>query len=133
MRSRLSLPKRLRKHSEGFSLIEVMIAMTFLAIGLMGIAQLVPLGMAGVTQARVRTNAVQAAQEKMDELRASDFSSPALTAGTYTETNGNYTLNWTVTDNVPVPGSKRIELGSSWNAPRGTQNVALTTYVTATQ
>jgi hypothetical protein len=32
-----------------------------------------------------------------------------------------------------VPGSKRIELGSSWNAPRGTQNVALTTYVTATQ
>jgi len=110
-----------------------MIAMTFLAIGLMGIAQLVPLGLAGVTQARVRTNAVQAAQEMMDELRAQDFNAPALTAGTYTETDGNYTLSWTVTDNAPVPGSKRIQLASAWNAPRGTQTVALTTYLTATQ
>jgi prepilin-type N-terminal cleavage/methylation domain-containing protein len=133
MRSRSSLSKRFRKRSGGFSLIEVMIAMTFLAIGLMGIAQLVPLGLAGVTQARVRTNAVQAGQEKMDELRAADFNAPALTAGTYAETNGNYTLTWTVTDNVPVPGSKRIELASTWTAPRGTQSVALTTYLTTTQ
>jgi Tfp pilus assembly protein PilV len=110
-----------------------MIAMTFLAIGLMGIAQLIPLGMAGVTQARVRTNAVQAAQEKMDELRAEDFDSAALTAGDYSEVNGNYTLDWSVTDSIPVAGSKRIELTSSWDAPRGTQTVALATYVTATQ
>jgi len=110
-----------------------MIAMTFLAVGLLGVAQLVPLGMAGVTQARVRTNAVQAAQEKMDELRSAEFDSPALTAGDYTEVNGNYTLTWTVTDSIPVPGSKRIQLDSSWQSSRGTQNVALATYVTATQ
>jgi type IV pilus modification protein PilV len=133
MSSRSPRCKRLRESSEGFTLIEILIAMTFLAIGLMGIAQLVPLGMAGVTQARVRTNAVQAAQEKMDELRAEDFDSAALTAGDYTEVNGNYTLAWTVTDSIPVPGSKRIALTSSWDAPRGTQNVNLATYVTATQ
>lgn len=126
------LPTRRRKPSrdEGFSLIEVMVAMTFLGIGLLAVAQMVPLGMAGVTQARVRTNAVQAAQEKLEDLRAEPFSSPSLTPGVYTEANGNYTLDWSIADDTPVPGSKRVLLTASWQHFSGTKNVRLTTYVT---
>lgn len=123
--------RRSRSDAKGFSLVEVMIAITFLGIGLLAVAQFIPLGMAGITQARVRTNAVQAAQLRLDDLKSEDFSSAALTAGTYTETAGNYTLSWTIIDDNPVPGSKRINLTASWANLTGTKNARLTTFVTA--
>lgn len=120
-----------RQRNEGFSLIEVMIAITFLGIGLLAIGQLVPAGMAGITQARVRSSAVQAAQMRVDELQSEDYTAAALTAGTYTEAVGDYTLTWTVIDNTPVPGSKRINLTASWQTVTGTKSARLTTFVTA--
>lgn len=125
--------KRTRPNSEGFSLIEVMIAITFLGIGLLAVAQMIPLGMAGVTQARVRTNAVQSAQQKLDELRAAEFTDAALTAGAYSETDGKYTLDWTIADDTPVPGVKRLTMAASWPHHSGTKSVNLTTHITAGQ
>mgnify|MGYP001108074209 CR=1 FL=1 len=80
--------RRSRSDAKGFSLVEVMIAITFLGIGLLAVAQFIPLGMAGITQARVRTNAVQAAQLRLDDLKSEDFSSAALTAGLYRKFHG---------------------------------------------
>lgn len=126
--------KKIRDHnSKGFSLIEIMIAMTFLGIGLLAVAQMIPAGMAGVTQAQLRTRAVQAAQEKVDELRVQTFTSPTLTPGTYSETSGNFTLDWTITDNDPIPGMKRLDLTSSWQHYTGTKTVTLNTYITVGQ
>jgi type IV pilus modification protein PilV len=122
-------PEHKRRDDRGFSLIEVMIAMTFLAIGLLAVAQMIPMGLSGVTQARVRTNAVQAAQERMDMLRAAEFEDASLTAGAYSETDGKYTLDWTITDNTPAPKVKRVDLVASWPNFSGTQSVALTTYI----
>jgi type IV pilus modification protein PilV len=124
-------PKRFTpKNPLGFSLVEVMIAMTFLGVGLLAVAQMIPMGVASVTQARVRTNAVQAAQERLDELKAADFYSPALTEGTYSESDGNYEIEWTITDNDPVSGSKRIVMTTRWEHFTGTKNIVLSTYVT---
>ena len=120
-------------NSRGFSLIEVMFAMTFLSIGLLAVAQMIPLGMAGVVQARVRTNATQAAQEKLDELRGDDFSAASLAAGTYTEDTGDYALTWVITDNTPVPGVKRLALTASWEHWSGTKTVDLSTHLTPGQ
>ena len=119
--------------SRGFSLIEVMFAMTFLGIGLLAVAQMIPLGMAGIVQARVRTNATQAAQEKLDELRGEDFNAAALAAGNYTEETGDYTLAWVITDNTPVPGVKRLALTASWKHWSGTKTVDLSTHLTPGQ
>jgi prepilin-type N-terminal cleavage/methylation domain-containing protein len=131
MMKTLARLRRGHRSSEGFSLIEVMIALTFLGIGLLAVAQLIPLGMSGITQARVRTNAVQAAQQQLDELKAADYSSAALAAGTYEETVGQYTISWTISDNTPVPGSKRIDMSASWPTVTGTKNANLATFVTA--
>ena len=106
-----------------------MIALSFLAVGLLSVGQMVPAGLAGMTQARVRTIAVQAAQERMDDLRSSPFTSLALSPGTYEEQSGSYTLTWTVTDNSPVSGSKRIDLTAAWTNVKGVQTTDLTTYV----
>ena len=122
-----------KEDSRGFSLIEIMFAMTFLGIGLLAVAQMIPLGMAGIVQARVRTNATQAAQEKVDELRGADFNDAALAAGAYTEDTGDYALAWDITDDTPVPGLKRLAVTASWEHWRGTQTVDLTTHLTPGQ
>jgi type IV pilus assembly protein PilV len=129
MRKGQSTVSRKKSRSAGFSLIEVTIAMVILGIGLLSAAQMIPLAMAGVTQARVRTNAVQEAQQRLDDLMANDFDDAALNAGTYTETVGNYNLTWTITDNSPVPRSKRIELTAAWTTVTGAQDASFTTYL----
>jgi type IV pilus modification protein PilV len=122
-------PRRYRRRREGgFSLIEIMVAMTFLAIGLLAIAQLIPFGMKGVTDARVRSNAVQTGQRILDGLRAADYDS--LDAGTYTETSGRYASSWTITDNSPVSGMKRVDLTTTWGPNRNPRTVVLSTYLT---
>lgn len=115
--------------TEGFSLIEVMVAMVILGIGLLGVAQMIPMAMAGVTQAGVRTRAVQAAQEQLDDLRSTDFSDAALQAGTYSETQGNYTLDWVITDDDPVARTKRIDVTASWQTVGGTRSATLQTFI----
>ncbi len=130
MQDRL-LRRHRRSDSEGFSLVEVMVAITFLGIGLLAIAQLIPLGMAGISQARVRTIAVQTLQQRMDQVTGSGYASAAMTAGAYTETDGNYTLNWTITDSDPVPGSKRVDMTATWTTITGNQTTRLVTYLSA--
>ena len=125
-------PPRMAKQ-EGFSLIEIMVAMTFLGIGLLAIAQLIPMGMVGITDARIRTNAVQTGQQVLDQLRATDFDEPALTAGTYTQSDGRYNLVWTITDNVPVPGMKRVDLNATWGDSADVDTVSFSTYLTPSQ
>jgi prepilin-type N-terminal cleavage/methylation domain-containing protein len=117
--------------SEGFSLIEVMVAMTFLGIGLLAVAQMIPTGMAGITQARVRTNAVQAAQQRIDALRAEDFAD--VVAGAFSDSTGNYVLNWTITVDDPIPGMKRVNMSATWENLTGPKTVNMSTYLTAGQ
>jgi len=120
--------KQSRPKDAGFSLIEVMVAMTFLAIGLLGIAQLIPMGMAGVTEARVRTNAVQTGQAIVDSLRAADYDS--LDAGDFSESNGRFTTTWTITDNTPMTGMRRVDLVTTWGPDTNPRTVTLNTYLT---
>ena len=113
----------------GFSMVELLIAMVVMAIGLLGAAQMIPLAMAGVTQAGMRTRSVQLAQERLDELTSNDFDASVLNAGTYSETADNTTLDWTIADDNPYPGTKRIDLTVSWVTSRGTQTSSFTTYL----
>lgn len=120
--------KRSSRRDAGFSLVEIMVAMTFLAIGLLAIAQLIPTGLKGVTEARVRTNAVQNSQRIVDDLRATDYDS--LDAGTFSETDGRYSTTWTITDNSPVTGSKRVDVVSTWGPDANPRTVTMSTYLT---
>jgi len=117
----------------GFSLIEIMVAMTFLGIGLLVIAQLIPLGMAGVTEARNRTSAVQTAQRVLDQLRTDGYESAALTAGAYTQTDGRYAIGWTITNDNPIPRMKRVDLFATWSGGASADTVRLNTYITPSQ
>jgi Tfp pilus assembly protein PilV len=112
----------------GFSLIEVVFALTFLAVGILAVASMIPAGTRGVTQSRVLTSGLMAAQVKLEELKGKDFST--LTSGTFTDTTSVFTRTWVVTDSIPMAGCKKIDVTSRWTDSHGTQTAELMSYVT---
>jgi Tfp pilus assembly protein PilV len=112
----------------GFSLIEVMFALTFLAVGILAVAAMIPAGTRGVSESRVITSSLMAAQLKMENLRGTTFN--ALTAGTASDTTSGFKRTWVVTDSIPTAGCKRIKVTASWTTKRGGQATVLTRYVT---
>jgi len=119
---------RTRHESEGFSLIEVIFALTFLAVGILAVAAMIPAGTRGVTQSRVLTSGLMAAQVKMEQLKGTDFQ--ALTPGTFSDTTSVFTRTWVVTDSVPMAGCKKIDVTSTWTDSHGAQTTQLVSYVT---
>jgi Tfp pilus assembly protein PilV len=114
--------------SGGFSLIEVVFALTFLAVGILAVASMIPAGTRGVTQSRVLTSGLMAAQVKLEELKGKDFTT--LTAGTFSDTTSVFTRTWVVTDSIPMAGCKKIDVTSTWTDSHGTQTAQLSSYVT---
>ncbi|HEY3156786.1 MAG TPA: hypothetical protein VGK76_09230 [Candidatus Eisenbacteria bacterium] len=128
MESNAIVETRHRERTLGFSLIEILFALTFLAIGIMAVAAMIPAGTRGITQSRVLTSGLMAAQVKLEDLKGTPFA--ALTAGTFTDTTSVFTRTWTVTDSVPMAGCKKIEVTSTWIDSHGAQTAQLSSYVT---
>lgn len=112
----------------GFSLIEILFALTFLAVGILAVASMIPAGTRGVSQSRVLTTGLMAAQTKMEQLKGTAYMS--LAAGSFSDTTSVFQRTWTVTDSVPMSGCKRIQVTVRWNDARGAQTTQLTSYVT---
>ena len=130
LRSRqVSRARRVRRPDSdgGFSLLEVLFALTFLAVGIMAVASMIPAGTRGVSQSRVLTGGLMAATVKMEQLKSTPFLS--LTPGTYTDTTSVFTRTWTVQDSMPMAGCKKITVTSQWVDSRGSQSTVLNSYV----
>src|SRR4029079_10726717 len=96
----------------GFRLVEVVFALTFLAIGILAVAAMIPAGTRGVTQSRVLTSGLMAAQGKMEIVSAKPCA--VLVPGTFTDTTSVFTRTWTITDSIPMAGCKKIDVSSRW-------------------
>lgn len=120
---------RLRAASGGFSLIEVLFAIAFLGFGLLAVAQMIPLATRQVTSSKVLTDAVAAGQTKMEELKMLDYADADLAAGSHTDSVGRFTRTWTVTDDVPSSGTKRVDLSVTWENAQGSQEATMTTHI----
>jgi len=111
--------KALQKDA-GFTLIEIVIAISILAVGLLGVAAMQTSAIQVNSAAGQMTTRMNWAQDKMEELKALAFSDPWLesagnppgvdSAGNSHEqtTSDGYTVRWDVADNTPVPNTKRI-------------------------
>ena len=70
---------------QGFSLIELMIAVVVLVVGVVGVAQLVPAAMFLNARNRADSSSLVYAQREMDQ-----FVSQSLTSNTFTDQQGNF-------------------------------------------
>jgi len=123
---------------KGFTLIEVMIAILILAVGMMAMALLQISAIRGGAFANQVTQASIDGQDKIEELRNTDYA--ALAGGHDSVVSGNgitYTRTWTVTESIP-PGTtgtptskmKTIDLTVSWMGPQGrTHRIEFSTIV----
>lgn len=124
------------KQQNGFTLIEVLIAMTIFAIGILAVASMQVTAITGNSFSCNLTGATTLAGDRMDALMSLDYNNhPDLSdtdgdglAGldhatgvtadhnrTYTgETNVVYNVFWNVADNVPVTDTKTVRMIVTW-------------------
>jgi type IV pilus assembly protein PilV len=101
---------------QGFTLIEVLIALTIFAVGLLAVAAMQTSAIKVNSTADQITTRITWAQDKIEELMALPYTDSQLQAGTSSPQmtpDGIYTISWTVivgsTDpGTPIPGTKLI-------------------------
>jgi len=101
------------KTSRGFTLLEMMIAMTILSVALLGLGQMMLLSIRGNSFGNKVTEATTFAQDKMEELRTVDWNGLQDGNDTISGFQGiQYQRAWTV---VPAGTMKTVNLAVSWN------------------
>ena len=96
------------KGSQGFTLIEVLIAMAIFSVGILAVGAMQINSVNTNTGARIHTEESTWVVDQIERLTALDYDNADLTAGVHTVVQGPYTVQWTVTDDSPVAGAKRI-------------------------
>ena len=115
----------------GFTLVEVLIAVTVLSVGIIALAGNAAMATRMIGRGKSDTQAAQLATLKADSLRARAYATDprctALVNGTSTASE-HVTLSWTVT--VPATGvGRNLTVSAAYKTPRGTHTEVLTTYI----
>lgn len=111
----MKTPRKDRRRARpiaGFSLVEVLIALIVFAIGVLGLAMVIPAGTKRVSKAGQQTRASQLAAMRAEQLLTTPYDDSDLSAGTHTDGanphDGRYYIQWNVTDNSPIASCKRV-------------------------
>ncbi len=108
---------RLNAEEKGFSLIEILVAMTILSVGLLALAQMQVIAMKRSESLRVRGNVMAIAQQEMEEVMDADWDDiDDLTRAVSVTRNGiTCSLN---TDakaiGVPAIKTRIVEVAVTW-------------------
>ncbi len=117
------------KTGRGFSLLEVLIAISILAVAILAAASMFPTAYTNVNRSGVDTVAVTLAQQRFEWLRNQAYSSAALAAGTTTESAisgySGYARTTLIQDNSPISGVKRVTVTVAAPAGRSIQITSL--------
>lgn len=117
----------------GFTLVEMLVALTIFGLGVMALASTLPQGLSVRDKARRMTVATSYAQETVERLRDLRFDDAALAAGDHTHPDspldGAYRTRWSVQDGVPVPDMKRIVVTVSFPTSSADSIATMTTQI----
>ncbi len=98
------------RKENGYTLIEVLIALSIFAVGLLAVAGMQTSAIRMNSTAYKLTYLSTLGMDKIEELSALPYSHSLLdSAGNpHQELSGDYTISWTVIDNHPVTNTKNI-------------------------
>jgi type IV pilus assembly protein PilV len=97
---------------DGFTMIEVLIALTIFTVGLLAVAKMQVSAIHVNSRANRLTQRTTYAQGKIEELVARPYTHSDLdSAVSHMETTTDgFTVSWTITDNYPAPNVKLISV-----------------------
>jgi len=111
-------------NENGFTLIEILMAIAVISIGLLALAALQTTAISGNARAKKHSMASLLAQDQIETYKNMPYdsipSAPASENGTTLSPWGIFTRTTTVLDNTPIAGAKTINVSVSWqdNVPR---------------
>ena len=130
-------------HEKGFTLIEILIAITILSIGLLAVATMQVSAITGNSLASDLTEATTLASEKVESLLRiadNDYEDANLldtnadgdtglddigANADGSQTIGRYTISWNVSVDSPFTDTKTIKVIASWNRGSSPKKVSL--------
>lgn len=101
-----------RHFKKGFTLIEIVISMAILAVGLVGILCLFPVGFDSARRSVNLTQAALDAQEKLAHIKKDGFPEVGTTNGTFSDSN--YSWEAAVTPEDPDGYLRKVTLTVTW-------------------
>ena len=114
------------KKENGFTLIEVLIAISILTVGILAVASMQISAIRGNYIASNVTGGTTWAQDKIEYLMTLSYDAPDLDAGSHTpETHGIYTISWNVVAGDPLDNTKTITVTVTWADKGATRSVSL--------
>jgi type IV pilus modification protein PilV len=117
-----ALPLKQQNKDTGFTLIEVLIAITIFAVGILGATSMQIMALHTNAKANRTTEAYALASDKMEELFKEEYAN--ITSSTSDEIIGDdageevsdvYTLSWVVNDDTPDTDMKTITITVEWS------------------
>jgi type IV pilus assembly protein PilV len=118
---------------DAFTLLEVLVAISILAVGLLAAASMQVAAIQGNFLAYSVTNGTTLAQHKMEDLTGlvytEDFTDPDLSSGNHQDPTPppGYAISWDVTNSNPMTNTKTITVTVTWQDKGVTRTAALTT------
>lgn len=120
------------KSVEGFTLVEVLVALAVFGIGTIMLLQLSPRATQYSNHGRLMSTANGLAQAKMEDLIGLPSSDAFLTAGAHEDPDnpvqGVFDRSWVVTPDTPFAGMRRIEVRVSMKTIMPDSVATLVTY-----
>jgi type IV pilus assembly protein PilV len=115
---------------EGFTLIEIMIALVVMSIGLTALAAVQISAIRGNAFSKRMTTAVSIADEKIEQLKSSPYANILSESSIQiTQSDMNFTRQVTVKDNDLLPNTKTIIVTVNWSEGSKSHSVPVTTIV----
>ena len=111
----------------GFTLIEIVISLAILAIGLVGILSLFPIGFDAARRSVNSTQVALYAHERLEQVKNTGFPAVGLTTGAFPDINYQWSQN---VSTVGASGTLRqVDLTISWQYRNRNFQQVFTTYV----
>lgn len=102
----------IKKREQGFTLVEILVAISLLLLGLLAVGQMQVMTMVTNSVSSQRTTAITLAQDQMELLRTRPYAN--IETPPLNDTSGMYTRSWIVETNTPAANMKRVTVTVSW-------------------
>lgn len=126
---------RQHKNPNGFTLVELLVALVILSIGLLALAGLQVVVVKGNAGSKNLTSAVILAEAKIEELKSNGFGSltngnsqdPNNPVNEIGESGGIFTRSWVIADYLALADMKQITVTLTWTDSGGDHTISVTT------